>query len=322
MIFTVSGTGFKFLKLSDQVGDVLKRDPWSIANGIAKSLQQLLDFYVNFILLQGLGLFPFRLLEIGSVSLYPITRIGAKTPRDYAELVQPPTFRFGFYLPTALLIFIICIVYSVLRSSWQVLLAGLVYFALGHFVYKYQLLYAMESQQQATGRAWVMICDRIFLGLVFFQIATTGQLLLKRAVARGALMLPLIIATIWISLIYGKRYKPLMKFIALRSVRLGEQYADHDTPPDTRPESPADLTSTSSNDLAPERHAWAENDDPQQQNDHDAERPFDITSNEIRKSSRRFINPSLVTPLHKVWIADGNVKRQANDQLSNDNEIV
>ena len=65
-------------------------------------------------------------------------------------------------------------VYSVLRSSWQVLLAGLLFFMLGHFTYKYQLLYAMDHQQQSTGRAWGMICDRIFVGLVFFPAHDGG----------------------------------------------------------------------------------------------------------------------------------------------------
>ena len=48
---------------------------------LAKSLNSLGLFYQNLILLQGIGLFPFRLLEFGSVFLYPIMRIGAKTPR-------------------------------------------------------------------------------------------------------------------------------------------------------------------------------------------------------------------------------------------------
>ena len=48
---------------------------------LALSIQELRSFYVNYIILQGVGLFPFRLLEVGSVMLYPIGLIGAKTPR-------------------------------------------------------------------------------------------------------------------------------------------------------------------------------------------------------------------------------------------------
>jgi hypothetical protein len=77
---------------------------------LATSITNLQRFYVNYVVLQGIGLFPFRLLEFGSVALYPIGLIGAKTPRgknvliycvpvltltDYAELVQPPVFSYG-----------------------------------------------------------------------------------------------------------------------------------------------------------------------------------------------------------------------------------
>lgn len=325
IVFTISGAGFTFLNISDQIGDVLKRNVWTIAKYLAWSLQRLLNFYVNFILLQGLGLFPFRLLEMGSVSLYPVQKIGAKTPRDYAELVQPPVFSYGFYLPTAMLIFIICMVYSVLRESWQVLLAGLIYFGLGHFVYKYQLLYAMDNQQQATGRAWVMICDRIFVGLVFFQLATAGQLFLNGAVARGTLMLPLVVATIWISIIYGRTYKPLMKFIALRSVKIGEHYTDHESTSeeDEDDDVPVRTNSGASADLAPERRAWADDDYVQgSQEQQEATTPAPPVSTRPAHARARFVNPSLVMPLDRLWIADKSLRRTGQEDVPNGEDAV
>ena len=51
------------------------------ANRLASSIQDLRQFYVNYIILQALALFPLRLLEFGSVSLYPIGLITSKTPR-------------------------------------------------------------------------------------------------------------------------------------------------------------------------------------------------------------------------------------------------
>lgn len=217
IIFTVLGTFSNFYKFFEQFQDSLK-DTTRIAYTLALSLQRLLSFYTNLIILQGIGLFPFRLLEIGSVILYPINRIGAKTPRDYAELVQPPVFYYGFYLPQIILIFIICLVYSVLRDSWKVLLSGLLYFIIGGFVYKYQLLYAMDHRQHSTGRAWLMISHRIVVGVVFFQLTTAGQLALKGGVRRAVLVVPLLIATICFGYAYNRSYTPLMKFISLASI--------------------------------------------------------------------------------------------------------
>ena len=60
--------------------DTLK-DTTHIAYLLAQSLQGLAPFYINLIVLQGIGMFPFRLLDFGTVALYPVTLAGAKTPR-------------------------------------------------------------------------------------------------------------------------------------------------------------------------------------------------------------------------------------------------
>lgn len=81
IVFTLLGTGSKaFDDYKQKFGESLK-DTRQIAFLLAQSLQGLAQFYTNLIILQGLGLFPFRLLEFGSVAMYPIGLIGAKTPR-------------------------------------------------------------------------------------------------------------------------------------------------------------------------------------------------------------------------------------------------
>lgn len=45
------------------------------------------------------------------------------------------------FLPQPILVLIICLSYSVMKPL--ILVAGLVYFCVGYFVYKYQLLYGM-----------------------------------------------------------------------------------------------------------------------------------------------------------------------------------
>lgn len=80
VIFTILGTASGFLDLLEQVGkNVL--DASNIAYALATKLKQLIAFYINFILLQGFGLFPLRLMEFGALTLYPVNLIGAKTPR-------------------------------------------------------------------------------------------------------------------------------------------------------------------------------------------------------------------------------------------------
>lgn len=128
-------------------------------------------------------------------------------------------FSYGFYLPQTLLIFIVCIVYSVLPHQVSILFFGLLYFVIGYFTYKYQLLYAMDHNQHSTGRAWPIISYRSILGLIVFQVAMLGWLALRKAIIPSVVILPLLFGTIWYSYFYARTYEPLTKFIALSSIR-------------------------------------------------------------------------------------------------------
>ena len=271
LVSTALGTIFHAKGLSDafdKIGQDFK-DVRSIAFLLAQSLQDVLSFYINYIILQALGLFPFRLLMFGSVAMYPISTFSAKTPRDYAEIVQPPVFSYAFYLPQTLIIFVICIVYSVLPYSWLVLFFGLVYFLIGSFVYKYQLLYAMDHNQHSTGRAWSIICNRIVVGLIVFQLAMIGVLALKSAIIRSILLVPLLVGTIWFLFFYQRTYEPLMRFIAIRSLTREPPYGA--VPPG--------------------------------ESRYDSETARGRAVDEDEETGLRFINPNLVNDLEGLWLS-------------------
>lgn len=276
LVFTVFGSATTFYGFWKNLRDAFK-DATTIAFALAKSLEGFSQFYINWIILQGLGLFPFRLLEFGSVAMYPIHFLSAKTPREYAELSTPPTFSYGFSIPQTILIFIICVVYSIFPSSWLICLCGLVYFFLGQFIYKYQLLYAMDHQQHSTGRAWPMICSRVFVGLVVFQLAMIGVLALRRAITRSLLLVPLLGATVWFTYFFARTYEPLMKFIALRSI-------DKDRPDESEGSlSPPAVLS------------------PPSGLDRDS-LPLRIGGRDIGLRLKKYVNPSLILPLDGPWI--------------------
>ncbi|KAI4195197.1 MAG: hypothetical protein LQ350_007347 [Teloschistes chrysophthalmus] len=271
VLFTIFGTAsISYSKVNDTLAGASK-DASEIARKLATSLQDLDYFYINLIILQALGLFPFRLLEFGSVALYPINLIGAKTPRDYAELVQPPVFSYGFYLPQTLLIFVICTVYSVLQSSWLILFFGLVYFLIGSFIYKYQLLYAMDHRQHSTGQAWLIICNCVVIGLIFFEIAMAGLLALRTAFYRSLSIIPLLAGTIWFNIFFRRTFDPLMKFIALRSLDSKAPFGD----------------------ISPGESRY----------EHDTDRGRAVDEDD--ETGLRYINPSLILPLEEVWLAKG-----------------
>ena len=284
VVFTLLGTFSNFLEFYSQFGKSLN-DAAHITKLLASSLQKLLSFYQNYIILQGIGLYPFRLLEAGSMFLTPIYSAAAKTPRgmfnrdcrnkslifflDHAEATQAPVFSYGFYLPPTLLIFIICVVYSVLRSSWKVILSGLIYFIAGYFVHKYQLLYAMDQHHHSSGRGWIMMCNRVFVGIVLFQLTLAGQLAFGGALKRSTGIVPLLITTIWAGFKYNRTFQPLFHFIALKSIKRAEhgQAIEDDV-------------------FAANVAVWRD----------DSETRHRETVDESRERGLRYINPSLISP--------------------------
>ncbi|KAK3355496.1 hypothetical protein B0H65DRAFT_49641 [Neurospora tetraspora] len=271
LIFTVFGA---VTSIIDVLRESLK-DTTYIAYALAGKIENLGVFYTNFIMLQGIGLFPFRLLQFGSVSLYPINRMGAKTPRDFAQIDSPPMFYYGFYLPTALLVFILCLVYSTLPQGYKVVGLGVAYFTLGYYTYKYQLLYAMEQPLHATGAAWNMICYRIMLGLLVFQLTMSGYLALRKAFTVALLISPLLIITVWYGYWFRRHFEPLTKFIALRSIKRGEDRGGNailDEDLDGEGEETRERIRRGS------------------------------TVDEDKEKGAKFVNPNLVKPLEQPWV--------------------
>ena len=134
-------------------------DTTKIAVQLATSLRRMALFYVDLILLQGLTMFPVKLLQVSDFfllnvlgKLFYFKRLILKTPRDYRSYYfTPQIFDFGINLPQHILIFMIILIYSVV--STKIVTCGLIYFILGLFVYKYQLVYNFVHPPHSTGKS-------------------------------------------------------------------------------------------------------------------------------------------------------------------------
>lgn len=205
LVFTLFGT----VTLSDTAPQ--------IAYQLAQSLKKLSLFYVDLIILQGIGIFPYKLLLLGNLLKYPIGNLfWCKTPRDYLNLYKPPVFNFGLQLPQPILILIITITYSVI--STKIVTAGLVYFIIGYFVFKYQLLYACVHPPHNTGKVWPLVVRRVILGLLIFHMTMFGTLASEKAYLCASSLVPLPLFTAYIFWYYHKHFASLSTFIALRSI--------------------------------------------------------------------------------------------------------
>ena len=106
--------------------------------------------------------------------------------------------------------------------SSKILTAGLLYFIIGYFVSKYQLLYACVHPPHSTDKVWPIIFRRIILGLFLFQITMVGTLALQDAITCATFLAPLPFLTLYFWWSFHKQYIPLSTFIALRAIESNE----------------------------------------------------------------------------------------------------
>lgn len=217
LVFTTAGTASNYWGFLS--------DTTKIAYQLAQSLNELSLFYVDLIILQGLGMFPFKLLLFGSILRFPFFKAGCKTPRDYRELYKPPIFNFALHLPQPMMILIISIIYSVF--STKILVSGLIYFIIGFYVYKYQLMYSVVHPPHSTGKVWPIVFRRIVVGLLLFQLTMAGTLAaFQDGYLLATVLTPLPLATISFLWNFQKNYLPLSFFIALRAIERESETPD------------------------------------------------------------------------------------------------
>lgn len=279
LVFTAAGAAssyWSFLK-----------DTTQIAYELAKALQEFSLFYVDLIILQGIGMFPFRLLQLGHVVQLPVISVQCKTPRQFRAINQPPIFNYGIQLPQPIVIFIIVMLYSVI--STKILFFGTIYFIFGYYTYKYQLMYVSVHPQHSTGRAWPIILRRVLLGLGLFHLAMAGILALQQAYLLATLLAPLPLLTVVYWYNFEASIVPLLDVIALQAIET------KGSGPSTPEDSNEALSSGSGVDQsAVEAQEW---DSLVERRLGPRPRSHSRTLDEEREQFQRYVNPNLVKKL-------------------------
>ncbi|CAG8567760.1 9302_t:CDS:10 [Ambispora leptoticha] len=211
LIFTIAGTIFKSLE------DIIT-EPTKVAKILATTLPTVAPFFVNFVILEGIGIYPLQLLQFGDVVSTLMKRLFiAKTPRQYAEASTPPFLNYGIAYPRAVLIWVIILVYSAI--SPVILFFGAVYFFLGFFTFKYLLLYVYFHPYESAGQAWPLIFRRVIVGLVIFQLMMTGFLALQQDYWLASSITPLLIGTAVFTTYVSLAFNKSSEFLPLKLIR-------------------------------------------------------------------------------------------------------
>ncbi|KAG9086353.1 hypothetical protein FRC07_013119, partial [Ceratobasidium sp. 392] len=167
-------------------------------------------------MLQGLGIMPLQLLNIGIIVPRMIYQMFTKTPRDYAELNAPPMINYGAVYPLAILVFVVTIIYSIIQPL--ILIFGAVYFGVAYLVYKYKLMFVFYKPAESRGEAWPITFRRLMWGLTLFQTFMTGIFTLKQSFVLASLMAPLLLGTLWWAWWMNKECAAQSTYVSLSAV--------------------------------------------------------------------------------------------------------
>ncbi|KAJ3568493.1 hypothetical protein NP233_g5666 [Leucocoprinus birnbaumii] len=220
---------FLFATTYWQLARDLANTPAKVPEKLAIALQagQARKFFLSYVILQGLGIMPLQLLNLGVIIPRVVFRLWTRTPRDFAELNAPPMINYGVVYPQAILMFVITMLYSVQQPL--IVIFGAIYFGIGYVVYKYKLLFVFYKPYESQGQAWPITFIRLIWGVIIFLLFMIGIFTLRKSWLLSSLLLPLLFGTMAWSWYIDKKLKPLSKFVSLSSVfevQRGEETAD------------------------------------------------------------------------------------------------
>lgn len=204
--------------------------PAKIPVKLAKALQagRARNFFLSYVILQGMGVMPLQLLNLGVVIPHFFLRLFVtRTPRDFAELNAPPMVNYGVVYPQSILIFTIVLLYSVVQPL--ILIFGAIYFGMAYVVYKYKLLFVFYKPYESQGQAWPLTFIRLIWGVVIFLVFMTGFFLLSESFKLASALVVLLVGTVFWAWWVESSFRPLSDFVSLSStyeVERGEESSD------------------------------------------------------------------------------------------------
>ncbi|KAI8084845.1 uncharacterized protein BX664DRAFT_266866 [Halteromyces radiatus] len=209
LVFTASSALFKTLR------EILE-DPSQIANILATKLPQVAPFFVNYTVIHGMMLLPIQLLQIGPVITQTFHRTFiSKTPRDYAEVLAPRMYNYGWGYPMPVFLFVVLLVYSTITPL--ILVFGTFYYCMSYLVVKYQLLYVYFHPYEVAGRMWPLVFSRIIVGLLLFETLAAGLFVLNKAYTLALLCTPLVFLTLLFNFGMDRAYQKSTQYLPLQS---------------------------------------------------------------------------------------------------------
>ncbi|GBB84269.1 hypothetical protein RclHR1_01090008 [Rhizophagus clarus] len=212
-VFIVFLLGSTFLS---SIFDVL-RQPTSILEVLAYALPRGATFFISYVIFNTCthGL---ELVQVGSQLFLHIiltSRLIATTPRMLQRVTHPWSFPYYYYYPNHILVFVITVTYSVINPL--ILVFSVLYYGFALIVFKHQFAYCYVRRYEAGGKFYRRVFRYTTDGLIIFQLTIIGVIWLRKGIATGALLIPLLIGTGYFKYYCYKTFYSRTHYLALDS---------------------------------------------------------------------------------------------------------
>lgn len=219
-------------------GGQLFQNPTSIPATLAANLPKASNFFLTYVILQGLAGSAGGFLQIVALAIYYVKLfILGSTPRSVYDIKYTPRkVAWGTLFPGITLLTVITLSYSIISP----IISGLSFatFFLFYMLYKYLFLYVFQQDLKTDtgGLFYPKALQHVFVGLYLQQICLAALFFLSRnaagkasSIPQGALMIVLIVITAGFHAIINNSYGPLLLALPLSlQNRLGNSVAIED----------------------------------------------------------------------------------------------
>ncbi|KAI4333021.1 hypothetical protein L6164_017878 [Bauhinia variegata] len=197
--------------LLDEIGAFIS-SPQNIPNQLARAVSAQADFFVTYILTDGLSGFSLEILQPGLLiwDLFKSCICCWRRERN-PYLYSLPYFRI---IPFVCLSVLIGVVYAVVAPLLLPFLIG--YFCLGYLVYINQIQDVYETTYETCGQYWPYIHGYILLAIILMQITMMGLFGLKSKPAASISTIPLLLLTLMFNEYCKTRFLPSFRNYALK----------------------------------------------------------------------------------------------------------
>ncbi|KAJ3080019.1 hypothetical protein HK102_003370 [Quaeritorhiza haematococci] len=245
LIVTITGSVLQAL-------DGIVKNPASILEMLSRSIPQVSNFYVNYVLLLGIFGPANELLRTSDLIVTPLKLwLLGKTPRSIHEASQPPQFFGGTTYAQHGLVATIGIVYSTIAPLVTVFVAA--YFGFYALVSGYNMQYVFKQPFETGGLFMHSAAKHLFTGLYIHLLTVFALFYLNGAWVQGTICLVLIVATAVTHTYANRGYTTLIASLPLKAAidaalsSTGEGRAENGGSGEERPESPTPNSPVDSN---------------------------------------------------------------------------